>query len=189
MVYDACWPSEIHGPKLCYLNGHLPALACTMRTLRGRWLNIRCRCGYTTLHPVRLMLKECPECAGQTLADVLVNLRCRGCQGRSRLTIHLCEHAHGVGSLPRATQPGWALLLHDGAGAESPRGRVIGFVPMKPDGTCWQRAFASKASAWRVVTVDADTVAQRPPSCDLTYWTDVASRRHVTLRRCRAPIF
>lgn len=94
------------------------ALACTMRTLRGRWLNVRCRCGHTTPNPVRLMLQEQPECGGQTLADVLVRLRCRGCQGRNRLTIHLCEDAHGVGSLPRSIQPGWALLLHYGAGPE-----------------------------------------------------------------------
>ena len=91
------------------------ALACTMHTLRGRWLNVRCGCGHTTPHPVRLMLVEQPGSAGRTLADVLVNLRCQGCQGRSRLTIHLCEDAHGVGARPRAVAPGWALLLHDGA--------------------------------------------------------------------------
>ncbi len=92
------------------------ALACTMHTLRGRWLHVRCRCGHSTPHPVRLMLIEQPNWAGRTLADVLVNLRCRGCRGRRRLTIHLCEDAHGVGSLPKSIQPGWALLLHDGGG-------------------------------------------------------------------------
>ena len=63
------------------------------------------------------MLRERPECAGQTLADVLVALRCNGCQGR-RITVHLCQDAHGVGSLPRSIAPGWALLLHDGAGQD-----------------------------------------------------------------------
>ncbi len=93
------------------------ALACTMRTLRGRWLHVRCRCGRSTPHPVRLMLREDPACAAQTLADVLVALRCGGCQGR-RVTVHLCQDAHGVGSLPKSIAPGWALLLHDGGGPE-----------------------------------------------------------------------
>ncbi len=66
------------------------------------------------------MLIEQPECAGQTVADVLVRLRCRGCQGRGRLTVHLCEDAHGMGSLPKSIKPGWALLLHDAAGPEPP---------------------------------------------------------------------
>jgi hypothetical protein len=91
-----------------------------MRTLRGRWLNVRCSCGHCTPHPVRLMLIEQPECAVQSLADVLVRLRCRGCQGRGRLTVHLCENGHGVGSLPKSIRPGWALLLHDAAGPEAP---------------------------------------------------------------------
>ncbi len=90
------------------------ALACTMRTLRGRWLHIRCHCGQTVPNPVRLMLREKPECAGQTAADVLVSLRCSRCLGR-RLTVHLCEDAHGIGSQPKSTRPGWALLLHDSA--------------------------------------------------------------------------
>ena len=63
------------------------------------------------------MLRDRPECAGQSLADVLVALRCNGCQGR-RVTVHLCEDAHGVGSLPKSIAPGWALLLHSGGGPE-----------------------------------------------------------------------
>ncbi len=90
-----------------------------MRTLRGRWLDVRCRCGHTTPHSVRLMLIEQPQCAGQTVADVLVSLRCRNCSGR-RITVHLCEDAHRVGSLPKSIHPGWVLLLHDAAGTEAP---------------------------------------------------------------------
>jgi hypothetical protein len=60
-----------------------------------------------------------PEYAGQTVADVLVSLRCRSCHGR-RITVHLCEDAHGVGSLPKSITPGWTLLLHDAAGPEAP---------------------------------------------------------------------
>lgn len=91
------------------------ALACTMRTLRGRWLHVRCSCGQSNPNPVRLMLLENPASAGQSVADVLVALRCGRCQGR-RITVHLCQDAHGVGSLPRSIRPGWALLLHDAAG-------------------------------------------------------------------------
>ncbi len=99
------------------------ALACTMRTLRGRWLHVRCRCGQSSPNPVRLMLREQPECAGQTVADVLVSLRCRSCHGR-RITVHLCEDAHGVGSLPKSITPGWALLLHDAAGPDLEPDRI-----------------------------------------------------------------
>ena len=92
------------------------ALVCTMRTLCGRWLHVRCRCEHTTPNPVRLMLQEQPECAGQSLADVLARLRCCGCQGRGRLMVHLCEDAYGVGSLRQSIAPEWALLLCDGLG-------------------------------------------------------------------------
>ena len=34
--------------------------------------------------------------------------------------MHLCEDAHGVGSLPKSITLGWALLLHDAAGPEAP---------------------------------------------------------------------
>jgi hypothetical protein len=37
------------------------ALACTMRTLRGRWLHVQCRCGQSSPNPVRLMLREEPS--------------------------------------------------------------------------------------------------------------------------------
>jgi hypothetical protein len=100
------------------------ALVCSMRTLRGRWINVRCRCGHCIPHPVRLMLRETPECADRTLADVLVGMRCRGCGGR-RLTLHLCEDGHGVGALPKAIAPGWALLLHDAAGPDLEPGKVM----------------------------------------------------------------
>ena len=70
------------------------ALACTMRTLRSRWIDVRCRCGHCTPPPVRLMLRENLACADRTLADVLVSLRYNGCRGR-RLTLHLCEDGYG----------------------------------------------------------------------------------------------
>ena len=89
-----------------------------MWTLRGRWLHIRCRCGDSASHPVKLMLREQPERLGQTAADVLVTLRSAGRQGRHRLAIHLFEYGHGIGALPKSVKPGWALPPHDTAGPE-----------------------------------------------------------------------
>ena len=86
-------------------------------TPRGRWLHVRCRCGHTTPQPVRLMLIEHPELARESVADVLVGLRCSGCHGR-RLRVWLCEGPHGPGAVPRSIAAGWTLLLHDGAGPE-----------------------------------------------------------------------
>ena len=91
------------------------ALACTMRSLRGRWLHARCRCGHITPHPIQLMLSEQPALTDRTLADALVNLRCNGCRQRARLTVHLCEKAGGPEPGNRDLI-GWVLLLHDGAG-------------------------------------------------------------------------
>ena len=93
------------------------ALACRLGTFRARWLYTRCQCGHSTPRPVRLMLREQPGAAGQTLADVLVRLRCDGCQRRGWMTVHLCETAHGAGPASGTVRRGWALLLHDGAAA------------------------------------------------------------------------
>lgn len=74
---------------------------------------------------VRLMLREQPECAGQTVADMLVRLRCLGCRGRPH-AIYLCEDGHGVGSLPKSLTAGWALLLHGGDEPDPPvPGRAV----------------------------------------------------------------
>ena len=92
------------------------ALACTLGTLRTRWLHVRCGCDHATPHPIRLMLTEQPALARQTLADTLVRLKCRGCHQRGRLTVHLCETPHGAGPRSGVVRQGWTLLLHDGAG-------------------------------------------------------------------------
>ena len=52
------------------------ALACTLRTLRGRWFYVRCACRTSSWHPVRLMLQDDPATACSIFADVLVRLRC-----------------------------------------------------------------------------------------------------------------
>ena len=94
------------------------ALACTLGTLRIRWLHVRCACCHATPRPIHLMLTENPALARQTLADTLVRLKCHGCHQRGRLTVHLCETPHGAGPCSGVVRQGWALLLHEAAGPE-----------------------------------------------------------------------
>ena len=86
------------------------ALACTLQTLRGRWLYVRCACLASGSRPVRLMLQNNPHAGRRTLADVLVRLRCDTCSARPA-SVHLTETAlppDVVGDVV----PGWHLLLH-----------------------------------------------------------------------------
>ncbi len=89
------------------------ALACTMRTLRGRWLAVRCHCGASSTPPVKLMLVERPDLARSTLAVVLVSLRCHVCRGRPA-SVALVETSYGGldegGGGP--AERGWRLVLH-----------------------------------------------------------------------------
>lgn len=85
------------------------ALACTMATLRGRWLHVRCGCQHLSSHPVRLLLER-PAMRAQSLADVVVRLRCDACRARP-LTVHLTEAAYPPG-VQGDVMPGWQLLLH-----------------------------------------------------------------------------
>ena len=87
------------------------ALACTMATLRGRHLHVQCSCGASHGMPVRLMLQEQPATATQTLADVVVRVRCHACSGRPR-AVYLAEDARGPGPLSGTVAPGWSVLLH-----------------------------------------------------------------------------
>jgi hypothetical protein len=50
-------------------------LACSVRSLRQYWLEVRCTCK-TTRIPLR-MLAANRDMAGRTLADVLIQLRCQ----------------------------------------------------------------------------------------------------------------
>ena len=86
------------------------ALACTMQTLRGRWLYVRCGCLASSCRPVRLILRDDPAAARSSLADVLVRLRCDTCKARP-VSVHLTETPlppDVVGDVV----PGWHLLLH-----------------------------------------------------------------------------
>ena len=87
------------------------ALACTMATLRGRHLHVRCGCGASQGIPVRFMLQEQPSASTQTLADVVVRVRCKACRGRPR-AVYLAEDARGPGPLSGSVEPGWSVLLH-----------------------------------------------------------------------------
>jgi hypothetical protein len=91
------------------------ALACTLHTLRARWLHLRCGCGAIEAQPVRLVLRDRPEAASGTLADVVVRLRCAGC-GAQPVAVHLCQDGHGPGPIVGGPEPGWNLLLHGDAG-------------------------------------------------------------------------
>ncbi len=88
------------------------ALACTMHTLRGRWLYVRCACLASSSRPVRLILRDDPAAGRRTLADVVVRLRCDACNARP-VSVHLTETP-----LPPDMRddvvPGWHLLLHGG---------------------------------------------------------------------------
>ena len=86
------------------------ALACTMGTLRGRWLYVRCTCLASSCRPVRLILRDDPVAARSTLADVLVRLRCDTCRARPA-SVHLTETPLPPDVVGNVV-PGWHLLLH-----------------------------------------------------------------------------
>ena len=86
------------------------ALACTMATLRGRWLHVRCGCAHLSSLPIRLLLASGRAAAGQSLADLLVRLRCDGCGARP-VSMHLTEAAYPPAVHGDVVQ-GWQMLLH-----------------------------------------------------------------------------
>ena len=117
------------------------ALACTMATLRGQWLHVRCGCAHLSTLPVRLLLAEGHAAAGQPLADLLVRLRCKAC-GVRPASVHLTETA-----LPPDVKgdvvPGWCLLLHGTETAASVWSRSI--VGTRSDWLSWSTPGGSKA--------------------------------------------
>ena len=97
------------------------ALACSMRTLRGRWLHVRCACGWSSPKPIRAMLIAGDVRPDQTLADAVVMTRCGNdrCHDRRKVRMHLCETVWGTSPPGKDIgwrEPGWAILLHDGVG-------------------------------------------------------------------------
>jgi len=83
-------------------------LACSVRSLRQYVLGVQCVCGRTVHAPLLLMAAN-RQLAGQTIADVVVQLRCRQC-GQRPTSIALLEHgaarAHG-----RIGAQGWWVTL------------------------------------------------------------------------------
>jgi hypothetical protein len=82
-------------------------LACSVRRLRKWWLEVRCACR-TSHIPLRMMAAN-RELAGQTLADVLVQLRCEKC-GQKPMRVALEEDA-AAASADRMGAYGWQVVL------------------------------------------------------------------------------
>ena len=82
-------------------------LACSVRTLRGFW--IEARCCRTVFLPLRLMAGN-RGLADRTLADVLVLLRCQHCRQRPA-NAALVGDAAGQASGRAGSAPGWRVLL------------------------------------------------------------------------------
>ena len=88
------------------------ALACTLDTLRGRWLYVACACRASSCRPIRLLLAEDTSAWRRSLADTVVLLRCNQCRGRP-CTVFLMENGlppDVIGDV----RPGWRILLHPG---------------------------------------------------------------------------
>jgi hypothetical protein len=89
-------------------------LACSVRSLRQYVLDAECQCGRSVVMPLQLMVAS--GLGRLTMADVLVQLRCKNC-GRRPASIALLEHgaarAHG-----RTGERGWAVTL---VGDDSPQ--------------------------------------------------------------------
>lgn len=81
-------------------------LACSVRTLRRARLEVHC-CR-TALLPLRLMAAT-PGMADRTLANVLVQLRCRECHRRPS-NVALMEDPVG-GAHGRVGASGWRVVL------------------------------------------------------------------------------
>jgi hypothetical protein len=82
-------------------------LACSVRTLRGFWMEATC-CR-TVFLPLRLMASN-RSLADRTLADVLVQLRCRECHQRPA-SAALVGDAAGQASGRSGSPPGWRVVL------------------------------------------------------------------------------
>jgi len=82
-------------------------LACSVRSLRRYWLEVRCGCIRETRIPLRMM----PTAAG-TLADVLIQLRCRQC-GEAPASVALLQDG-AAGMHGMIGPPGWRVMLVGG---------------------------------------------------------------------------
>jgi hypothetical protein len=85
-------------------------LACSVRSLRSWCLDTHCPCGRSVVMPLGLMVAS--GLGELTIADVLVQLRCRQC-GQRPAKATLLEHgAAGARGIPGAS--GWVVPLVGG---------------------------------------------------------------------------
>lgn len=86
------------------------ALACTLHTLRGRWLHVACACRASSSRPICKLLAQDAAARGRSLADAVVLLRCDQCRARP-CTVYLTENGLPPDVIGHV-QPGWRVLLH-----------------------------------------------------------------------------
>ena len=81
-------------------------LACSVRSLRQYWLDARCGCHRETLIPL-LMVAANRGLADRSLADVLIQLRCRQCGERPASAALLEDGAAGAHGVVGPPGGGW----------------------------------------------------------------------------------
>ncbi len=83
-------------------------LACSIRTLRRYWIEVRCRCQVQFL-PLNAMATN-PSVAGLNLADVVMRVRCQHCRDRPGVVALVGDPAAQASG--RAGAPvGWRVVL------------------------------------------------------------------------------
>jgi hypothetical protein len=87
-------------------------LACTVGSLRRWCLDTRCACGRSVVMPLQIMVGS--GLGRLTMADVLVQLRCRQCGQRPAKARLLQDSSAGSPRLGHNNQPtttGWVVEL------------------------------------------------------------------------------
>jgi hypothetical protein len=86
-------------------------LACSVRSLRQHVLDAECRCGRTVHFPLMLMAQH-RQLAGLTIADIVVQLRCKNC-GERPVRVALLEHGAARAHGRMGAQGWWVPLVGD----------------------------------------------------------------------------
>jgi hypothetical protein len=84
------------------------ALAASVGALTDHLLEVRCRCGGTTLYPLRLLADQGQR--ARTLADVVLRLRCKRCE-QAPARVDLIEYAGEEGVVGYGGRPAWRVML------------------------------------------------------------------------------
>ena len=93
-------------------------LACSVRSLRRHCLDAQCGCGRSVHIPLRMVAAN-RQLAGLTIADVVVQLRCRHC-GQRPASVALMEDGAAKAS-DRMGATGWAVPLVGDGGENGPQ--------------------------------------------------------------------